>query len=1055
MAGATTTKKLGAKLARRLKLGGKFIFSKRIVPTMKATLAYILLISLSFIFEYIRINPFPMSLPSAVIISIASVPGSTIGSCVKNTFLNLLGVMVGSLNFFILGKLAPWPVAQGVIFAFIVYLLGLVYAQGLTFLGFALLGILQSFTGIYTSLANGGQFDGSQLRAWMQAYSFGCAVVLAVNILVLPRTSEHSLRETLVSSLDHARTLLLLINKGYMEDLTGEERAVMEQLSDSLRTDFMALNQLLNETVFEISWSRWSMADYRSLVDHMHSMQSMLIAAYYGFLAGEENHSIDTYKEQFLPCAAEEFRQLRRSLCLTFGEIIQEIAVEPLQPLHSEYQDAGMDIEKQPDPQASSELSTENDEMDPEQGLRAVGRRLQREALVEDGGLAPAAAGKQEASRADITPRGPSIVDRQLVGRRDSRNANQNQPYDSDVVKALRSNFDGFAKKQLDFTSHLLISGGLSVDLSNDSLNLFRPMRSIAESWGTDRVRGVQEVLDKEKATLGYGISPSLTTSSERPRSMSEIPLAGHEYRAGPAIPRIVEPEEDQDAVRTGRTLVRVYSVLFAMNRLMNKLQTMHTQVWMTPTGAKRRYRLQIHILESLKSSSRQENLDEKAELDGSLTLPECICCLERRKYVPTKVTFVQRLLAIERWFRSPTSVYSFKIVLALSIFCVLLFAPLVRGWFLSYALITALPNLVLALAPTLGGSFVSFGIQIVGTVIGNIASMVILLIFRNVGGWFYNPYGIACLLAVYAIPFAYLVNEKPQFFIFALLALNSCGATILTVYVNAVYEGNHDYNTPPYMAGIGLAALAVALALVFCFQLLILRNPARHALRVALARVIEDHLAYVTLLQAYCRALELIDPSDQVDPKIVRRVERELIRREDKLQAQIIDMNQLISFAALEPTWQKPFQKEAAAKVLRANQLLVDRWSETRSAIGSEPFPPFVSQQFVSILSPFRRQCYTVTKTSLYLAATSMASKIPLPLETPNPGRLVSDLVHDALLISFRYAKTEEGREIVQSGDFARYWFFLLVNMSALQHVADIEDACREIYGTFEDKML
>ncbi|KZT61407.1 hypothetical protein CALCODRAFT_491212 [Calocera cornea HHB12733] len=1035
MAGATT-KKLGEKLLRRLKGALKFIFSKRIVPTIKGLLAYIILIILSFIFGFIRLNPFPMSLPSAVIISIASVPGNTIGSCVQNTFLNLMGVLVGSLNFFILGKLAQWPVAQGVVFAFIVYLLGLVYAQGLTFLGFALLGILQSFTGIFTSLANGGEFQGDQLRGWMQAYAFGCACVLVVNIFFLPRTSEHALRETMVSSLDHARTLQLLINKGYTEDLSGEERAVMEKLVDSLRTDFMTLKRLLGETTFEVSWSRWSMADYRSLVDKMRSMQGMLIASYYGFLTGEENHSIDTFKEQFLPGAAEEFRQLRRSLCLTFGEIMQEIAAEPLQPLHADSHYGETDIEKQPVVHtSSSDASTEGDEMDPEQGLRAVGRRLQREALVSDGVLPARPTGEIGAVPPEITPRGPSLVDQQLVGRMDARdNQTAFQPYESDAVKSLRYNFDGFAKKELDLIAHLLVSGGLSVDLSNDSLNLFRPLRSIAQSWGTDRVRGIQEVLDKERIFQG--------------------PPTGDEYRSSVATPRIVEPEDDPDALRTGHTIVRVYSVLFAINRLMNKLQAMHTQVLLTPKGTKRHYGLQIHILEMFKRPSQKEKLDEEANWDDDMNLQEAICALERREYVPEKVTTLQRLLAVERWFRSPTSVYAFKIVLALSIFSVLIYAPLVRGWFISYALITGLPNLVLALAPTLGGTFLSFGIQIVGTVIGNIAAMVILLIFRNVGGWLYNPYGIICLLAVYALPFAYMVHEMPQLFIFSLLAMNSCGATIVTVYVNAVYGGDSDYNTPPFMAAIGLAALAVALGIVFCFQLLILRSPARHALRIALAAVIEDHLAYVTMLQAYCRSLELVDPSDAPDPKIVRRVEGELKRREAKIQARILDLGQLIGFASLEPNWQKPFRKEAAAKLLRANQLLLDRWSETRSAVGNEPFPPFVSQQFVSILSPYRRQCYTVTKTSLYLAATSMASKIPLPIETPNPGRLASDLVHDALLLSSRYAKTDEGREIVKTGDFARYWFFLLVNMSALTHVANIEDACREIYGTFEDKM-
>ncbi|EJU01760.1 hypothetical protein DACRYDRAFT_116219 [Dacryopinax primogenitus] len=1049
---------------RTVKAALRFTFSKRVVPTLKGVLAYELLIILSFILGYAEISPFAQALASGVIITIASLPGQSLGACIMNIFLNLAGVLVGSLNFFIMGKLAGTPVAQGVVFAVMAYLLSLVHAQGLTYLGFSLLAILQTFTGIFTSLASPTtSFSGSQLRAYLQSYAFGCACVLVVNICLLPRTAESKLRGAIATSLDHARTLMLLVNKGYMEELTQEERVVMEQLVLSLRTDFRSLNQLLGETTFELCLSRWSMASYRSLVQKTHALQNMLIASYYGLLTGEENKSIETFKEQFLPSCEEEFRALRRSLCLMFAEIMREIAPDEFLD-HQD--DGGGDVEKQAAGEKLESSAEEGSEGDQQRIMEDVGCRLRQEAIKADASAARAAAPNARDSETPAgpietlthipTPEGRTLVDQQLFGK---RSPEDNIPhssetvtaYASDVAKSLRVNFDAFAQKLLDFQAHLLVSGGLSVDLTNNALKLFQPMRSFADSWGTDRVRGVQEALDKKKDMMAYEIHPQTHNVAEEncPNLDEERETGGREATRWRGMVRSAEPMEDPDALRTGHALVRVYSLLYALNRMMSKVQAMHAEVTTTSRGKKRRLRLQLHILDVLRSYIPKRPSPEEAKWESDISIQEAICELEHRAYVPEQVTFGQRLLAVEKWFRSPTSVYAFKITLALCVFCVLIWAPVVRGWFISYALITALPNLILALASTLGATWLSFIIQILGTVIGNIAAMIILLIFRHVGGYLYNPYGIACLLAVYAFPLAYCVNEKPELFLFGF-----CGATILTVYVNTVDEAAANFNSPPFSAAIGLAALAVALGIVFCFQLLILRSPARHALRVALARLIEDHLSYVTMLQAYVRALELVDPADLPSPKVVHKVERDLKRGESDLQRRIMDMDELVAFAAAEPNWQRPFQRDAVGRVLRANQLLMDRWSETLAAIGSEPFPLWVSEQFISTLSPYRRSMFTLTKTSLFLVATSVASKIPLPIETPNPGRMTSDLVHDALLVSTRYTNTEEGRKTVKTGGFARYWFFLLANMSACAHVANIEDACREIYGTFEDKM-
>jgi hypothetical protein len=91
-------------------------------------------------------------------------------------------------------------------------------------------------------------------------------------------------------------------------------------------------------------------------------------------------------------------------------------------------------------------------------------------------------------------------------------------------------------------------------------------------------------------------------------------------------------------------------------------------------------------------------------------------------------------------------------------------------------------------------------------------------------------------MIALFAIPMEYLIYEKPQLFVFGLLALNGCGVIVVTEYVTIEYAKRLTFDTPPYRVGKALTALCVSLAIVACFQFL-LRNPARRQVRKALAR--------------------------------------------------------------------------------------------------------------------------------------------------------------------------------------------------------------------------
>jgi len=121
-----------------------------------------------------------------------------------------------------------------------------------------------------------------------------------------------------------------------------------------------------------------------------------------------------------------------------------------------------------------------------------------------------------------------------------------------------------------------------------------------------------------------------------------------------------------------------------------------------------------------------------------------------------------------------------------------------------------------------------------------------------------------------------------------------------------------------------------------------------------------------------------------------------------------------------------------------------------------------------VNVLSPYRREAHRTSKISLYLSATSMLSRSPLPYDTVDVGRHLQDFIEDAVIISARLAATEEGARAVKEGaslnsaispellsitdSFTRFWFYILCVGDMPRHHREIELVCKEMFGRLED---
>ncbi|KAL5513531.1 hypothetical protein ACEPAH_3930 [Sanghuangporus vaninii] len=1098
---------VSAELSRKLTGVARGLRSRRAVSVCKGAIAYATGFILIFIRSFDDLSAFPLTFTSMTILLIVGGAGTSFGSCVQSTALALIGVGAGAVGFVILAKLVGSQIAQGFVFAALVYGFALVKAQGLKWFPFALLAILMSFNGIYTSLLV-GRFDPAYLEAYLKTYSWAAAIVLTVNILILPISSEKEMRQTLILSLEHVSTFLHLLAKTYTMEITEEEKAVRDHLVQSVRADFGLLSNKIDETFIEINYSRFSTKEYQSFITRVRRMQQSLIAVY-SSLVNLEKKDTDLFRTEFLPNTVKSFNTLRRALNATMREIVGALDCQRfIIPASSAGYAEFMDVERQESSPSlrlrrePTRASSARDTVD--ERLDYVARRLAEELngneIDADGSLDALHNDQdiEDGQGTNVQPHsavGNGLPDdhaNQDVGL--SRSGSQSRRYSTSdrekeheiasarkaspgtCVRSLRRVFDKFCTVQHDIMVRCLSDGQLHG--GDDTLRLLEPLPSLKTTYQYRYVPSAS--------------GPDIRSSSSRPRRRRRSWMDDAlDYE--PATPPTTPDEKqgdiyyemtrektkcdhrsDEITAASHHSLMRVYSFLFTMDQLVSEVEILYHTCKALST---RRFR--IHYFPRLSRpdngilynannspsnrtetsfSLQEEHTDdpENANL-RELSVAEAVALLEHRTYTRPGPSIFQRIYAAEQWLRGPSSIYAAKTAAATTIFAVLILHPVPRQWFINFGMVGGALTIVTALQPTLGQSVFSFILQILGSGVGYLWALILLEIFNNVGGFHFNPYGVAALLFPFALALFYVLYNKPQFFVAGILGLNGAGTVLITEWINVEYLGKSQFDSPVLRFGKAFATLGVALGLVAVFQLFILRNPARRTLRKRIGTMLFSQLSYLTLLQSFVRGVMPTDPSRRAPDAAISRVIQELRHRELKLQAELISLRPLVNFAMNEAQYQQPFRDDIVNKILRTSQIMLDRMREARIAISSEPLPDAVLRNYVQVLAPYRRRNSQILQLGYYLAASSILAKAPLLRETPaelESAGETANFMHDMLVLAGRHARTPEGARTIRSGSFTRYFHYLVSITSLSEHLKVLEDACKDLFGELEDHL-
>ncbi|GAA5865035.1 hypothetical protein JCM1840_005715 [Sporobolomyces johnsonii] len=1061
------------------------------ISVIKATIALSILLILTFSNRFALLSPHPVALNGAVLVIVGAYPGSPMGKCFQALLLGGAGLSCGVLVYAILGWCSNSPTGQGFVFALYVYLSALVRFSGAKYISFYLYGVLFAFNGIYTSIISGHHFDKQWLVAELVAYAWGMAIALGVNLLVWPITSEQELRKLLVTSLQHVSTLAHLSCKTYAKEINEDEIEVRQLLVRTIRSDYLALTARLDETSLEILYTRWSLKHYSDMISAVQGLQQALITSSSALDMIDRLDPRGVNVKRHLLARAETartFADFRRGIDLVIAEIIDEL-VGPSAPVveptsHSELgeQQQGKRRDGSGDPQAPAApelgLYTTPATQMAQKKLETVAAKLKREVKEAEGrhqriwtesirssslprrnGLHGSRCASPRRTPRDSPNPTPPLSPRDSIERErerwaasvvenlaaaatmDSEDSHEMAPPGSegegergrtspqggaefekmkiaqDPVQVFRRSWEAFARAQADALVRLIKDGALQVD---DVLRIEDGMPSLKSMYA-------------DRQPQAWTSSLIAEVNLQRLRSRDTVVSQA-------TIDSTAAPNEEEVEVPCSEALTKSYSLLFGFGQLTEELCKLRDLATLDRPRRLRFFMLRTFVNRMRKLWAPKDQMD----------LQEALATLHGKEYKPVKKPWIRYIADGEAWLRSQRSIYAAKVAMGASVYAVFALAPTLQEHvFLKIGMVSSLITIIVAIAPTLGGTLTTWLLQISGTGAGALVGLIVLEIFKDVGGYRYNPYGLVAFGALWFAFASYWFYKYPAWYTMALLLQTGYGGLTIQEYVYNETPGSREqYDSPPLRFGYTIASLCISICISAIFQLLIIRQPARRRLRLQLASVTFSLSAYNSLLQSYVNIVAPVDAVPPPSPEALAKVQRELIKREINIQSAILGLAPTFEFAKVEPKFLMDFKADVLLKIMRSLQVVLDRLREARTAVGLAGFNSTIHQDFASVLYPYRLHSQRLTRTLFYLGATSLLSKTQLARDVPSSKSTWNSFERDALVLARRMGKLPQGdRELKQPG-FLRYWMYLVSLAAVSSELEELEKHLGDLFG-------
>ncbi|TPX30801.1 hypothetical protein SmJEL517_g05726 [Synchytrium microbalum] len=398
----------------------------------------------------------------------------------------------------------------------------------------------------------------------------------------------------------------------------------------------------------------------------------------------------------------------------------------------------------------------------------------------------------------------------------------------------------------------------------------------------------------------------------------------------------------------------------------------------------------------------------------------------------PPPITLRKRIVLFLRFFSSPPSIYALKGSTAVLILAIVLFNQ--ASFFIQFTLNTAVITLLVMISPSLGQTYLSFftnlcgkyfafpycfdiltSFPIPGTCFGALWAFVTLVAWRNDSENVYNAYGQAFFVFIFAIPFVYIYQSVlPPLGILSLLSYSS-SLTLSYMYRHGG-PNNVPYDRPEIRLYKQLAATTMGVTFVLLFQVVVYPNLARRLLREEIANIIaliDEYYVSLVSLTYYILPAKGKSPKD----KLLRDETVETMSRiQLALPSKFAQINQLLSFAKVEPRLEAKFEAEQYQAIISALQVIADRLLSGRTAVGSVPF--IIMEHQSQDVMRARHDLQATVRLLFFIHASSLTYKNPLPPHLPSAVKAR----HALFKVFVAQAVGKERVEVRRSRDFIRY---------------------------------
>ncbi|PKY42244.1 hypothetical protein RhiirA4_441844 [Rhizophagus irregularis] len=247
---------------------------------IKGTLAYWLAFLIIFIDVFRNHFKNPQTFFNIVLPTIILNPAATLGEFVQTVAFLIFGILIGH-SLFILeaGALGNSEVAMIILLFVTTYLTSIIRAINMKYFGFGLIICVGAFQGIFTRIIF-GSFRESFLSDAIVTYFIGITIAWVVNVIIWPTTAERNLISQICISLTNLSSFHTLLLKDYLLSLNEDEISRLKSFSTQIRSDAFSLVRIIDALEAELTYSKFSIKEYKDQVRCINLMQLHLLGLY-------------------------------------------------------------------------------------------------------------------------------------------------------------------------------------------------------------------------------------------------------------------------------------------------------------------------------------------------------------------------------------------------------------------------------------------------------------------------------------------------------------------------------------------------------------------------------------------------------------------------------------------------------------------------------------------------------------------------------------------------------------------------------------------------------